>query len=86
MADANDAQGRLFQNLQDAKCSGEQIRRCVKLSKNGELTQMLFILRAHRKELLETIHSYQKALDSLDYLVFQTENPNDGSWERTDSL
>lgn len=25
------------------------------------------------KELLDTIHAHQKALDSLDYLMFQTE-------------
>ncbi len=32
-----------------------------------------FILKEHRKELLDTIHANQKALDSLDYLIFQTE-------------
>jgi hypothetical protein len=30
-------------------------------------------LKIHRAELLDTIHEYQKALDSLDYLLFQTE-------------
>ena len=30
-------------------------------------------LQEHRRELLDMIHEHQKALDSLDYLMFQME-------------
>ena len=36
-----------------------------------ERFHVLRILEEHRKELLTGIHGYQKALDCLDYLVFQ---------------
>ena len=45
----------------------------MELSDKGDRSRMLFILKEHRKELLDTIHAHQKALDSLDYLMFQTE-------------
>lgn len=73
MALASDPRQCLQQNLQDAMCTQEQTQTCMELDAGGKHGQMLLILRAHRKELLQTIHSYQKALDSLDYLVFQTE-------------
>ena len=73
MALASNAKECLHQNLRDARCSKEQIERCMELSDIGDQGRMLFILKEHRKELLETIHSHQKALDSLDYLLFQTE-------------
>lgn len=57
----------------DAGCSKEQIKLCMELSDKGDRSRMLFILKEHRKELLDTIHAHQKALDSLDYLMFQTE-------------
>ena len=42
-------------------------------SDKGDLGRMLFILKEHRKELLDTIHANQNALDSLAYLIVQTE-------------
>ena len=73
MALASNAKECLHQNLHDARCSKEQIERCMAFSDKGDLGRMLFILKEHRKELLDTIHANQKALDSLDYLIFQTE-------------
>lgn len=72
MAAANDRQGCLLQNLKDAMCPDEMSRECLNLADAGKEGEMLFILEGYRKELLSTIHGYQKALDSLDYLVFQT--------------
>jgi hypothetical protein len=73
MALASNAMECLHQNLCDAGCSKEQIKLCMELSDKGDRSRMLFILKEHRKELLDTIHAHQKALDSLDYLMFQTE-------------
>ncbi len=63
----------LYHNLIDAKCSQELSKRCYELSEHGQTGQMLILLRGHRKELLHQIHEQQKALDCLDYLIFQTE-------------
>ena len=63
----------LYHNLIDAKCSEELSKRCFELSEHGQTGQMLILLREHRKELLNQIHERQKALDCLDYLIFQTE-------------
>ncbi|MBR2672799.1 MAG: hypothetical protein IKE27_11425 [Oscillospiraceae bacterium] len=73
MASANNEAECLRQNLFDAKCSDELSERCMALSGEGQSRMMISILRSHRKELLSTIHEYQKALDSLDYLLFRTE-------------
>ena len=73
MAAANNAEQCLYQNLTDAKCPEEQRALCMELASQGRPRQMLPILREHRKELLRIIHEHQKALDSLDYLMFQTE-------------
>ncbi len=73
MALASNAMECPHQNLCDAGCSKEQIKLCMELSDTGDQGRMLSILKEHRKELLDTIHAHQKALDSLDYLMFQTQ-------------
>ena len=77
MAAANDRQGCLLQNLQDAMCPDEMSKECMSLADVGKEGEMLLILEKHRKELISTIHGYQKALDSLDYLVFQTKKQSE---------
>lgn len=73
MAFANDRTECLRQNLLDAKCSRELSEQCMSLAGEGQRFRMIPLLRAHRTALLDTIHEYQRALDSLDYLLFQTE-------------
>ncbi len=73
MAAANDQTECLRQNLLDAKCGKELREQCMTLSEHGQEVRMISLLKTHRTKLLDTIHEYQKALDSLDYLLFQTE-------------
>ncbi len=73
MAAANNPTECLQQNLLDAKCGKELREQCMLLSEDGQQVRMVSLLREHRTALLDTIHEYQKALDSLDYLLFQTE-------------
>lgn len=73
MAAYNDKEECLYQNLTDAKCTGEVRERCMALAAGGENGKLLQELQKRRSELLETIHEDQNALDSLDYLIFQTE-------------
>ena len=63
----------LYDNLTDAQCSEELRARCAVLAACGQTAQMVALLRGHRKELLQQIHAQQKALDCLDYLIFQAE-------------
>ena len=60
------------ENLQDAMCPEEMTRVCIGLAEAENERDMLRLLEEHRKELLTRIHGYQKALDCLDYLMFQT--------------
>ena len=73
MAAANNKTECLRQNLLDAKCGKELREQCMALSEEGQQVRMVSLLKGHRADLLDTIHEYQKALDSLDYLLFQTE-------------
>ena len=45
----------------------------MSLAAAGENGRLLQILKGRRTELLEAVHDSQQALDSLDYLIFQTE-------------
>lgn len=73
MAAYNNKEECLYQNLTDAKCPEELRDRCMALAADGENGKLLHELMGQREELLEAIHENQKALDSLDYLIFQTE-------------
>ena len=63
----------LMQNLKDAKCSSELTQECMKLASEGNSVQMMRKLKKQREGLLDEIHEHQKALDCLDYLMFQIE-------------
>lgn len=73
MALINDREGMLYQNLTDAKCSGEMIQECMAFAAKGRFGMIMTRLKEQRKDLLDTIHEHQKALDCLDYLMFQME-------------
>lgn len=66
--------GMLYQNLVDAGCPAELTEECMALAADGKERQMLVRLKAQRKCLLDEIHTHQKELDCLDYLVFCMEN------------
>lgn len=63
----------LKQNLIDAECSSQLTAECLNLSENGQTAQILYRLNKQRLVLLDEIHKHQKALDCLDYLIFQIE-------------
>ena len=66
MADANDA---IIQNLIDAGCDEEFIRLFQEAYANGQLPKMIAMLARQRKSLLEKIHSDERRIYCLDYLV-----------------
>lgn len=56
------------QNLEDAGCPEETIR---KFAQSGDMRQQMAVLTAHRQKLLDGIHTEQRKLDCLDYLIFK---------------
>lgn len=71
MPQANDTEAIIHQNLVDAGCDEPTIQRCMLIVRSGRYNQMLPILSQHRASLLETVHSGQKQIDCLDYLIFK---------------
>lgn len=59
------------QDLKDAGCDARTIGRFLYLQETGEAEESFYLLARQRRQLLETIHSEQKMLDNLDYLVYK---------------
>ncbi|MCC8356451.1 MAG: hypothetical protein LJU34_01120 [Oscillospiraceae bacterium] len=69
MPEANNEFQRFYQNLIDIGFGEEMIAHCVLLQKEGRNRELLLTLQNSRRDLLERIHTEQKKLDRLDYLV-----------------
>lgn len=74
MAEANDVYGSIHENLIDAGCDTQTTEQCMALVKEGRNSAILPILLQHRKDLLETVHTGQKRIDCLDFLVYKIKN------------
>ncbi len=70
MAEASDRRGLLLQNLKDAGCDEKTISKCMALATENDRKELLRLLSGHKRDLLKTVHSKQKEIDCLDYLVF----------------
>lgn len=73
MADAKNKQAVLLENLQDAGCDCDLVKKCMECGNDAELKKMLPQLRKFRTCLLENIHKEQDKLESLDYLIYKLE-------------
>lgn len=73
MAEGNDTRGLLLQNLEDAGCDEETVSRCVNMAERRDFNGMQRLLAGYRKELLQTVHTKQREIDCLDYLIFTIE-------------
>ncbi|MCD8154534.1 MAG: hypothetical protein LUF78_07615 [Clostridiales bacterium] len=69
MPEANNESQRFRQNLIDIGFGEEMIAHCVLLKKEGRDRELRVTLQNSRRDLLEHIHTEQKKLDCLDYLV-----------------
>ena len=70
MAQALDTLEILHQNLLDAGCNAKMIKQCMDLAQEEKQADILPMLSRHRAELLETIHTGQRQIDCLDFLVY----------------
>ena len=76
----------VVQNLKDAGCGQETIRRFLECFQQGGVQEQLRILSQQRSKLLKKLHTQQKQIDCLDYLVYQLEKapaaPAEGPQEK----
>lgn len=73
MAEASDRRGMLYQNLLDAGCDKELIKKCMVLMNDGRTEEALRLLSGHRTALLDNVHQGQKQIDCLDFLTYRIE-------------
>ena len=73
MPEASDKQAILRENLKDAGCDPDMIRRCEALAQSEKQGELMRVLSQHRRALLDTVHENERRIDCLDYLVYQLE-------------
>lgn len=71
--------GSIIDNLRDAGCSEELIEQYT-YADSG--CARICLLKQYRRELLENIHSEQKKLECLDYLIYQLRSVSTGCCSR----
>ncbi len=71
MAETEERYEKIHQNLIDAGCDQKTTDLCMVFVKEGQLSDMMPILRNHRNALLESVHKGQKQIDCLDYLLYR---------------
>ena len=71
MADYISDTKAVVQNLKDAGCGGAVVDEFIKLLETGEKEKQFKLLEKHRRFLLENVHSREKQIDCLDYLIFR---------------
>lgn len=61
----------ITQNLKDAGCSSQVIDQFFELSERHNTDGQFRLLMKHRSLLLDRIHTDQKQIDCLDYLIYR---------------
>lgn len=61
----------VVQNLRDAGCSQDTIENFLLYFDRNQKEKQLALLEKHRKQLLNVVHSEEKKIYCLDYLVYQ---------------
>lgn len=65
-------QTSVVDNLKDAGCDEEFIQNYENLLTQHKTNAQLDMLAAYRKKLLDELHTVQKHIDCLDYLIYKT--------------
>lgn len=61
----------LIQNLRDAGCDEQAIQIFLDSLYQGKSPESIRQLKKHRRCLLDNVHTEQKKIDCLDYLLYQ---------------
>ena len=59
----------LKQNLIDAGCDEQLIQQFMSLLSEQKTTEMLSLLARHRKDILNGVHTEERKIYCLDYLI-----------------
>lgn len=60
----------ILSNLKDAGCDDILIKQFYKLKEKGHKEEMKRLLLTHRASLLDKVHTGQRMIDCLDYLIY----------------
>lgn len=71
MAEATDLEGKIIQTLEDSGCDREFINQFMEDFRREKTTDQRKLLMKHKQVLKEAVHSKQKRLDCLDYLIYK---------------
>lgn len=71
MAEVNDIYGSIYQNLIDSGCDAQTTERCMFYMKEGKISDILPILKQYKATLLASVHTGQKQIDCLDFLIYK---------------
>lgn len=71
MAEVNDIYGSIYQNLIDSGCDIQTTERCMFYMKEGKVSDILPILKRYKATLLASVHTGQKQIDCLDFLIYK---------------
>lgn len=61
----------MIQNLKDAGCDSETIQEFTAKIKKESKEEGILLLERYRRSLLDVLHTDQRKIDCLDYLVYQ---------------
>lgn len=62
--------------LKELCCEADQADRIANQILAGERETARFLLRRHRKKLMDALHESEKRVDQLDLLIYQIEKSN----------
>lgn len=71
MAQADDIESGLYQNLLDAGYSEKEADQCLILARDGEWQNLCKMLARQKSSLLTALHKSEKQIDCLDFLVYE---------------
>ena len=70
MALATDRIAVITENLTDAGLDGNGVTECLKMLDNNEVSALQKYLANYRKQLLDSVHNFNKQIDCLDYFTY----------------
>lgn len=66
-----DSRKELLQNLEDAGCCEKMICDFMENFDGQDIDGQIALLELHRKALLDNVHSEERKISCLDYLLYQ---------------
>ena len=71
MALATDRIAVITENLTDAGLDETEVAQCLEMLDKKEISALQKFLSDYRRQLLDSVHEYNKQIDCLDYFTYQ---------------